>query len=265
MYVLYHNKRMKDMILGIDIGGTKIRAVLWNGRQAMKFYESKTPGNISKLEAILTKLLERLTDRTSQPHIGIGAAGIVTSHLLMKSPNIKYIKKLDFHKLFNKVLQGLSTKYQIKIDNDARCFLRAEIYDAIPRLNKGLVLGVTLGTGVGRALARNGKVLKIKKLEYPEEWEVRYQKVRDEKNNSKLADFLAKKLTILISARKPRTIVVGGGVSHRTNFVSLLRSALKQQGLAMRVSKSRLGQDSVAIGAALISDISSISDDRATS
>lgn len=244
---------MKKIILGIDIGGTKIRAVLLSRQKIIKFYQSKTPNNIKALETILAKLVKRFIHDKFQLLIGIGAAGIVSGKLLIKSPNIKYIKNLDFNRLFSNVLYGLQMNHQVKIDNDARCFLKAEI-SAVPYLNKGKVLGITLGTGVGRALAKNGKILKIKRLEYPEEWEVRYQKMRDGENNSKLADFLAKKLIILIGAYKPSTIIVGGGVLNRKNFISLLRGALKQHGSVVQVFKSRLEQDSVAIGAVYLYD-----------
>ena len=45
-------------------------------------------------------------------------------------------------------------------------------------------MGFTVGTGIGRAFAENGKVKKIKKFEYPEKWEKQYQKIRDKKTTT---------------------------------------------------------------------------------
>ena len=248
---------MKDFVIGIDIGGTKIRAVLcssqarWNGEIVIKEMEIKTPKNLVGFKKTILGLITNLAKSNLAPKIAIGIAGVVSGSKVVFSPNIKYLKNFNFkNSLGNPV-----SKSNIKVDNDARCFLRAElIKNAL--LRKGRVLGLTFGTGIGRVFAKNGKVLKIKKFEYPEHWEAGYQKVRDLKNNKKLADFLAKHLAPIVNKYSPDAVIVGGGVTKRKNFINTLRKTFRHsqecRNVDRRIIKSRLGQNAVAIGAALL-------------
>src|SRR3989338_4492955 len=229
MRSVYHNNDMNDKILGLDIGGTKIRAILWDGKRVVKEKEKKTP----KKRAVFIKTLRDLIARfgngggsSGKLKIGIGIAGAGSGRKVIFSA-------------------------KIKLYNDARCFLRAEI-NASAFLRKKRVLGLTLGTGIARAFAKNGKVLKIKKFEYPEKWEREYQKIRDLKNNPLLADFLAKKLPALFGKYPPDIMVISGGVLKRKNFAGLLRSALRKNGFKKKILETKMGQNPVAIGAALL-------------
>lgn len=232
-------------IIGLDIGGTKIRAVLWNGEKVLQAKEIKTPKNLTAFKREILKLISNLEKSsptsTSFIRIGIGIAGVVAGNNVFFCPNIKYLKKFDFQELLSNRIA--------KLDNDARCFARAELADgAIGRKNAFFLM---LGTGVGRAVAKNGKVLKIKKFEYPEGWEARYQKVRDKKDNKALADFLVEKLTALINQYFPDAIIVGGGVANRKNFIATFRHSAECWNVGAKIIKSRLGKNSVAIGAAM--------------
>lgn len=205
----------KKLVIGIDIGGSKIRTVFTTR-------EIRTPKNLSEFKKALRSLTAKATK------IGIAVPGRVRGTTFVSATNIRYIRNLNF---------GVG----VKIDHDARCFARAEYH------NKRTTLFLTLGTGVGRAIGKNGKILKIKKFEYPERWESRYQKVRNGKDNRALADFLAKKLNRLIKAYGVKQIVIGGGVSARKGFVKKLQKAF-----GLPIKKSRFGKNSVAIGAAML-------------
>ena len=50
---------MNDKVLGLDIGGTKIRAILWDGKRVVKEKEKKTP----KKRAVFIKTLRDLIAR----------------------------------------------------------------------------------------------------------------------------------------------------------------------------------------------------------
>ena len=178
--------------------------------------------------------------------IGIGAAGIVEKTTLVSSPNIPYIRNFDFRPLWPRSVR-------LSVDNDARCFARAELL-------KGAGLGaksfftLTIGTGVGRAYGRNGKILRLKKFEYPEPWEKEYQRVRDRRDDAKLNDLLGRRLVPLIAPFEPEIIVAGGGVMERRGFLRQFRRAFKAHGLSARVLRPRLGKNAVAVGAALLFD-----------
>src|SRR3989344_943023 len=132
--------RGKKIILGIDIGGSKIRALSSDG----KFWEFKTPKRKKEFIEILKKFLKADV-------VGIGVAGVIEGAKVKESLNIKYLKNFDFRKYFSRV----------RVDNDARCFLRAEIrwlshYLVAKPPSK--IFGITIGTGIGRAFS--GKKIK---------------------------------------------------------------------------------------------------------
>ena len=212
---------------GIDIGGSKIRAVLWSGKKVIKTKEVKTPKNLVAFKIVLKKLLGN-----SVAKLGIAVPGRISESTFVSATNLPYIQNFNFAKFF--------AGAKVKIDHDARCFARAEY------VSKRTTLFLMLGTGVGRAVGRNGKILRVKKLEYPERWEREYKKIRDSKNDQRLAAFLGLKLKKIISFYKPKTIAVGGGVATRKGFLKKLQKALR-----LPVKKSKFGKNSVAIGAAI--------------
>ena len=230
-----------DIMLGIDIGGTKIRAVLWDSKRAVKAREFKTPKNL----AAFKKLLENILKSYRAKKIGIGVPGAVSGNKILFCPNIKYLKNFDISQLRRPTSK-------LRLDNDARCFARA--HQNLPTGKAGLthldgqaVLFITLGTGIGRAISRAGKILKIKKFEYPESLEKEYQKLRDSKNNYALAIFLVQHLKWRFKEYNPKLIIVGGGVTGRQNFVAEFQKAVK-----LPVRKSKFGKNAAAIGAALL-------------
>ena len=225
---------MKRIVTGIDIGGTKIRGVLWDGKKVLKAKEAATPKNLADFKSALIKLVESLGGASK---VSIGAAGLTKRSILIRSRNIPYIKHFDFSKM-----KGIS--FHGALDNDARCFARAE-YAKGSAAAKKKAFFITLGTGVGRAVGRNGKILRIKKFEHAERWETEYQKLRDSKNNKKLAKYLSKKIAKLIKPYRPQTIIIGGSVSTRKGFFTEFKQA---SGLPLK--KSKFGKNAIAIGAA---------------
>jgi predicted NBD/HSP70 family sugar kinase len=232
--------------IGIDIGGTKTRGILWNVRTAVRAHEFATPKNPSAFASELLALCDGLAATEDIGGIGIGAAGIVDKTILLASPNIPYIRNFDFRSLWPRPMP-------LALDNDARSFGRAEFLTGAGRgFNRVFVL--TIGTGIGRAYGRGGKIFRVKKFEYPEEWEKEYQMIRDGGDYGKLAEFLGRRLAGLMLPFKPEAVVIGGGVVERQGFFLQLRSALKAQGLDCTIRRSRLGRNAVAIGAVLLLD-----------
>ncbi|KKS95132.1 hypothetical protein A3B05_03375 [Candidatus Giovannonibacteria bacterium RIFCSPLOWO2_01_FULL_43_160] len=219
-----------NIMAGIDIGGTKIRAVLLDGKRTIKAREFKTPKNLTTFK----KLLGGILNSYNAKKIGIGAPGAISKNKILFCPNIKYLKNFDISQLARPAVGGGTWTSKFKLDNDARCFARAEC-------GKKPCLAIILGTGVGRAFAKNGKVLKIKKFEYSERWERQYQKLRDSKNNKRLSAFLTAKISVLIKKFKPEVIIISGGVSTRKNLK-----------LGFPHKKSKLGKNAAAIGATML-------------
>lgn len=232
---------MKHKFLGIDIGGTKMRAVLLTDHKVLRAIELTTPktrlGFIKNL-----KLLAKIAGNRIMP-VGIGVPGKVKSTLAIFCPNIPYLRNFDFKKFFIK-----GTK--IRVDNDASCFARAEFYLGAGRPYKS-IFALTLGTGVGRAYAKSGQAHDIK-FEDQSKSEKEFQKIRDNQDNKKLSIFVAKKLSVIGSSLKPDAYILGGGVLARKNMFLNLKKELKKCGVIKPILRSRFSKNSAAIGAALI-------------
>jgi len=103
------------------------------------------------------------------------------------------------------------------------------------------------------SLIPNGKIKKIKRLEYPEKWEWEYQKIRDQKNNAGLANFLGIKLSPIIKKYKPGVVVLGGGVMERKKFFEKMEKRLPTcAGKPIKVMCARLHNKAGAYGAAML-------------
>ncbi|QQG46407.1 MAG: ROK family protein [Candidatus Niyogibacteria bacterium] len=240
-----NSTRKPPRIIGLDIGGTNIRGILYRDGKIIRKREVKTPQNLVDFGKVLRITVKFLARAEKISGIGIGTAGVVNGAVLRFSPNIPAVKNFNFQKI-------IPTGIQLKLDNDARCFARGEYLLGFGRGFKNLFF-LTIGTGIGRASGRNGKILKIKKFEYPERWEGEYQKIRDRKDDMKLAEFLGKNLAKLIKPYKPRAIIIGGGViMKRKNFISKLKKELTKNGIKAKILKSRLGNHAASLGAALL-------------
>ena len=253
-------KNKKGVFVGIDIGGTKTRGILWDGKKILRKRKIKTSQTRAGFENGLKKIIAGLSRGKKIAGIGIGSASVVSGTILKFSANIPKVKNFDFNNLRDFIPQVVGFHpAKIKVDNDARCFARGEylLGAGSPRQRRGSgyksIFALTIGTGIGRAYVKNGKILKVKKLEYAERWEKKYQKIRDKKGDSELAEFLGKNLTKLIKPYKPQAIIIGGGVAmKRRNFISKLKKSFIKNGLKVPVLKSRLGDHSAALGAVLL-------------
>lgn len=252
------------MIIGIDIGGSEIKSILWNKKRVFQTLKFKTPRNKKYFEKKILFIVKKFSEKGRIKQIGIGAAGIVRGTTIQYAPNIRYLKNFDFKKLLSDKTIGL--------DNDARCFARAEITSlslvrsvdvkipiftssSLPeisarRKNKNGLL-FTIGTGIGRAYWKGKAVQKIKKFEYPERWERQYQKIRDSRDYKKLADFLVPKLIIIIKKYKPDQVLFGGGMMKKYFFWPYLLRNLKMAHMMVPMKFVRLPYAG-AIGAALL-------------
>ena len=248
--------------IGIDIGGSKIRGVIWNGKKALAAYEMPTPKNKKRFIAVVKKISEKLIKKSNTLAIGIGIAGVVRGTKVLHATNISYLKNFDF-KSFLKTPTHFSDvtsesrsepRHNVGVDNDARCFARAE-YELGAGKSAKRLLAVTIGTGVGRAFVKGGVVQRIKRFEREELWEKEYQKLRDA-HDTTLPQFVAKNLMHIIRQYHPSVVVVGGSMQAKKGFFVALKKALvtlsKLQHLTVGVRRTKFGKNAGAIGAALL-------------
>ena len=82
--------------IGIDIGGSHIRGVRWNGKRAVKALVADTPMSLSVFCSLVMRLIGKLTPRFgAPPAVGIGCAGTVSGNILVSSTNLPFLHNLD--------------------------------------------------------------------------------------------------------------------------------------------------------------------------
>lgn len=156
---------MKNVLLGLDLGGTNIKGVLLDARTLKPVRRLQVPtaarrGSRAVIGTMAGAIRELMTwataNRMSVRSIGIGSAGLVNKGTVRNSPNLPgWQGAVPLERLLKKELPGL--KIPLAIDNDANCFALAEAFCGA---GKGLqnVIGLTLGTGVGGGIVLGGKL-----------------------------------------------------------------------------------------------------------
>lgn len=150
-----HRKKAVAGLIGLDIGGTKIEGILWQGGRLRRARKISTPKSRSRFLTTLLNLIEDLSAGYRLNGIGIAMAGVLdtTRGVVIRSPNLKFLNGVQ---LFG----PLQKKFRkpVLMDNDANCFLRGELAFGQARGKKDVV-ALTLGTGVGGAVSAGGRLL----------------------------------------------------------------------------------------------------------
>ncbi len=147
-------------VLGIDLGGTKIKAVLYEFNEARGFKVLREEKVLTRAERGLPEvykdlesLIESFLDDDVKA-VGIGVPGPVPSNgVPLKMPNIPNSENFD---IAGKLEQ--KTKLSVFISNDANCLLAGEKFFGVGGDYENL-LGITMGTGIGGAVFANGEFL----------------------------------------------------------------------------------------------------------
>jgi ROK family len=236
------------IVAGIDIGGTKVRWALVRAERSstrtVSAREVPTPKSRAGLKALLEQLFASL-ERKGVEYVGVSAAGHVDAArgTVISAHNTPSLGKLS--------VAGLAPEgITIAIENDARCFALAEArYGRARRVPS--VLAVTLGTGIGRALIKNGMIEPVEHFEYAEPWERGYRKLAAG-SAGRIAAYLAPHLASIAKRTGARAITLGGGRLRTPGLFSALKKELRRAGFLGPVSRSRYRQNSAVIGAALL-------------
>jgi predicted NBD/HSP70 family sugar kinase len=277
--------------IGVDVGGTKINAVLLKDNKVIESYKLATPTDnlnhfVIIFKAAIAPLLERaVKDNGQVGFIGIGVPGTVNQHTgrVIACTNLPILNNL---KLLSKLRADLNLPMALKLDNDANCFTRAE---ALLGAGSGFnnVYGITIGTGIGGAWWLNKAIYTgahdgageicdmLVDLDSKVTLEEAYKKLTQnnprllaqeayggdvlaEKSFKELGEYLGMAFANLVNLLDPAIIVVGGGASASSDL--FLKTAQKtmtkyiesSEVKKIRIITSKLGDHAGAIGAALI-------------
>lgn len=234
--------KMKKIKIGVDLGGSKIRIALWDGERVVERWRTE--------QVSLAKMKQGLGFFAKLP-TAIAVAGLVERKTgrILDCPNLKGFQGKNLKKLFGSYVQ---------VDNDVNCFLRAE-----SRLGAGVgqtrVLAVMMGTGIGGAIKTGkdteegahglagefGRMI----LSQGKTWEKLYQ--LNKNNPQKQQEIHALAIANLIHIFDPAVIVIGGGAAFAPKKAALNKYLSKPFQGKTKLALSKIGQDAVAVGAAL--------------
>ena len=212
---------MEKPVLGIDIGGSGIKGNIVDvelGEPVGERLKIETPQPATP-EAVAEVVGEIVNHFGAQSPIGIAFPAVVRDGVTMSAANIDEAWiGLDAAGLFTRV-----TGFDVAVVNDADAAGVAEMKFGAGRLREGVVICLTLGTGIGSALFTHGVLvpntefghLNVAGHDSVEDWAA--ASVRDDEGLSwkawgrRLGSFLGH----LGQVFSPELVVVGGGVSRK--------------------------------------------------
>ncbi len=154
----------KPYRIGIDVGGTKIAAVLLDSKN--RIVESlilATPKDsldhfLIMMKAASDPLLEKISAlKGTLAGIGIGAPGPIDheKEQVIVAPNLPLLNRAKLGTLLLEQLQLVDVP--VRLDNDANCFVRAEAVLGAGKGSKNFY-GLVIGTGIGGGWWHDGGV-----------------------------------------------------------------------------------------------------------
>ena len=210
--------------LGIDVGGSGIKGALVDlntGELTTERIRIRTPSSF-KIKAV-AKTIARLVDRFEhRGPVGIGFPAAVANGVVLTPPTAHHVPGWVDESIDD--IFSAATGCAVTVLNDADAAGLAEMRFGAGRNVDGVVITVTLGTGVGAGLFMDGRLvpnLEIGKIYLPGHDEVveQYmaQRIKKEQGltwseyGARLNEFCLHVEHVF----SPRLIIIGGGVSEK--------------------------------------------------
>lgn len=277
------------MIIGVDVGGTKIEAVRVDSSFTI-LARHRIPTEAARgLHEVLDNVYECISNVWAEgvQRIGIGIPGFVQKGSIAHCPNIASLVGVDIAHLVNHRF-GVP----VFVDNDANCFALAE-YELGSGKHSKEMIGIIIGTGVGSGIVINKVLLRgvsgsasevgHMKTQEGHSWEEllsgpaivrQYMKFGGTDHRPHPSEIWASSepaavktretwisdaaafFASLINAFNPDMIVIGGGVSN-IDFYDDLREAVRPLCVAgafdaCKIIQHTLGDSAGVLGAALL-------------
>ena len=145
------------MRIGVDLGGTKIEAVVLGDEGEVVIRRRRaTPAEsyADTLQAVIDLVRELEGELGERASVGVATPGAL-------SPHSGRIKNANSTQLIGERMDvdlGEALDRQVRLANDANCFALSESVDGAAR-GARVVFGVILGTGVGGGIVTEGRIL----------------------------------------------------------------------------------------------------------
>ena len=249
-------------VIGLDIGGTKINGIVYDGKTIVRELTVVTPKNLKDFKYSINHLVEFLSYGKNIAALGVGMAGIVNPKgTVVYNPNMKFLIGHNVGKFF----KSLNLK-KVAIDNDANCFALAESHKGKGKPFKNFI-ALTLGTGIGGGLILKKKLYRgetgsageagriMSDLKYDSE---HYFKLARNKNDfKKVGEVVGILFANIMNILDVEAIVLGGTIATKfyKKFVPVALGVAKKH-VANKYAKPKVListlKNSGAIGAALL-------------
>jgi polyphosphate glucokinase len=219
-------------VLGIDIGGSGIKGApvdlatgeFTHKRHRITTPQKSTPKNVAE---VVAEIVEKFSEIIGDGPLGVTIPAVVTHGKTRTAANIdKSWIDAEAEKIFEKRLGR-----DILLVNDADAAGIAEVHYGAAKGHPGLVIMVTLGTGIGTAIVYRGVLIPNSELGHIEidghDAEERAAASVKEKQGLSYGEWiprLQKYLSRLEALLWPDLIVIGGGISKNSDkFIPKLK------------------------------------------
>ena len=151
----FSNPHMEQRVIGIDLGGTNVRAAIVAGDRIESMQVARIPASGSYDDVLQT--LFTITDAVMQgpvAAIGIGVPSVVDleTGIVYDVQNIPAWTEVPL-----KALLEARYKIPVFVNNDANCFALGEFYFGQGQGSHSMI-GLTIGTGLGAGIIINKKL-----------------------------------------------------------------------------------------------------------
>lgn len=234
-------------LIGIDLGGTNVRAGLVENGKVIKHASSRIPKSESDpkpvLECIVEVVNQVFTDKVKG--IGLGVPGVMDKEegIIRAITNIPSFTDIPIKQILNNEF-----KVPVFIDNDVNCFVLGEKFFGAGKQFRNVV-GLSLGTGLGTGIITGNKLLEDANGGSGEFGEVPYldanleaycsgqyfrdnlgitgeeaykkADVGDEKVLNAYLEYgehIGKAIHIILLAFDPQAVIIGGSAAHSKKF-----------------------------------------------
>ncbi len=238
-------------VLGIDIGGSGIKAApveVTTGTLTRERIKVLTP-RPAKPEAIAEAVRGVVAEFGWSGRAGITFPGVVTNGVIRTAANLDS----TWIGVGARDLFGTATGLEVQVINDADAAGQAEMRFGAGTGQKGTVVMLTFGTGIGSALFIDGILvpntefghIEIRGKDAEKRASERAREVHD-LDWAHWAGLVDEYMSHLEALLWPDLFIVGGGVSRKADkFLPLL------EGLSARVVPAKMHNDAGIVGAAL--------------
>jgi polyphosphate glucokinase len=237
-------------VVGIDVGGTGIKGApvnLGTGALAQARIRLLTPAPATPgaVAGTVVRLVEQIG---ADGPLGLTLPAVVLDGVVRTASNIDQgWLGVNAVELF-----GKATGRPVTVVNDADAAGTAEVRFGAGAGRSGVIVVITLGTGIGSALFVNGVLVPNTELGHlhlhhgdAEDWAADSVRERDELSWEEYAHRLQRYFDLVQSLFWPNLIIVGGGVSKKAE------KYLPQISLGTEVVPATLLNDAGIVGAAM--------------